>query len=192
MNTDQIEQSIEVHAGPSGRAMAQEMESDLVEGFQQHLNLERLACSFYLSMACWSSEHELKGFCTFFTEESRAEQQHSSQFADYMIARGQKVDLHQLDSPRQSWSSIEEIIAASFQLEADLTSSILQIYSLAEQYNDLRSTVFLDENIENQIKSENEFAYLLGRVKFCQNQPSALLLIDNELTNKQHSPGSLI
>ena len=58
---------------------------------------------------------------------------------------------------------------------------ILLLYSLAERSNDTRTTVFLDPVIDEQIKAEDEMAYLLGKVKFSNNDPSALFIIDNEL-----------
>ena len=81
----------------------------------------------------------------------------------------------------QNWLSIEELIAHSFQMERDVTTSLHQLYALAERSSDIRTTVFLDPTIENQVDSEDEFAYLLGRVRFSQEQPSAMLIIDGEL-----------
>ena len=52
---------------------------------------------------------------------------------------------------------------------------------MAERSNDTRTTVFLDPVIDEQIKSEDDMAYLLGKVKFANNDPSALFIIDNEL-----------
>jgi len=44
--------------------------------------------------------------------------------------------------------------------------------------------VFLDPIVESQIKSEDEFANILAKVKFASNQPSAILLIDSDLKKK--------
>jgi ferritin len=94
-------------------------------------------------------------------------------------------------APRQNWSSPEEIMAASFQMEADVTTSLQQIYVMAERSGDLRSTTFLDPHISGQLDSENQFAHLLGRVRLAQNQPAALLILDAELAEGQHEPAKL-
>ena len=65
-------------------------------------------------------------------------------------------------------------------MEADVTTSLHQLYAIAERDSDFRTTVFLDPVLEGQTSSEDEFAYLLGRVKFANNQPSAILIIDGE------------
>jgi ferritin len=180
-----------VATGPAGRALAQPMPADLVEVLQNHLTMERQASATYFAMAIWFAERELRGFSHFFKHEALSEQAHAATFADYLIARGQTVQLQELAAPRQAWTTPEDIMAASFQLEADVTSSLQQIYAMAERAADLRTTVFLDPIVEAQLAAENGFAHLLGRVRFCQGQPAALLIVDGELSNDQHSPAKL-
>jgi len=180
-----------VTTGPAGRAVAQPMDSALVEALQQHLTMERQASATYFGMAIWFAERELRGFSHFFKHEAKSEQEHAAEFADYLIARGQTVVLQDVVAPRQSWTSAEEIMAASFQMEVDVTTSLQQLYAMAERSSDLRTTVFLDPIVDNQVDSENEFAHLLGRARFAQGQPAAMLIIDGELADGHHSPAKL-
>lgn len=177
-----------VSIGPAGRALAQPMDPALLDALQQHLTMERRASAFYFANALWFGERELKGFSQFFHGESQSESTHAASFADYLIARGQTVQLEAIDAPRQSWNSFEEVMAASFLLEADVTASLQQLYSLAERSSDTRTTVFLDPIMEGQIASEHEFAHILGRVRFAGEQAAALLIIDAELANGNNTP----
>tara|TARA_B100000959_G_scaffold70685_1_gene74915 strand:- start:91 stop:669 length:579 start_codon:yes stop_codon:yes gene_type:complete len=173
--------------GPAGRAMAQSMEAALVEALNQHLTMERSASAAYFAIAIWFAERELRGFSHFFKQEAIQEQVHAAHFADYLIARGQSVVLQEVPAPRQEWSSTDAIMEASFQMESDVTTSLHQLYAMAERAADMRTTVFLDPLIENQVNSEDQFAHLLGRVRFAQNQASAMLIIDGELSNGNNS-----
>ena len=173
--------SFKVTTGPAGRAMAEPMQVELVEALHQHLTMERNASVQYFALSLWFAERELGGFSKFFKSEAESEREHSSKFSEYLIARGQTVVLEQLKEPMQSWKDIEEVFSATFLMEADVTTSLHQLYAIAERDSDYRTTVFLDPIIDDQTSSENEFAHLLGRVKFAQNQPSALLIIDGEL-----------
>tara|TARA_B100001939_G_scaffold336802_1_gene340364 strand:+ start:174 stop:779 length:606 start_codon:yes stop_codon:yes gene_type:complete len=177
-----------VSVGPAGRALAQPMDPVLLDGLQQHLTMERRASAFYFANALWFGERELKGFSKFFHGESQSESTHAASFADYLVARGQTVQLEAIDAPRQSWNSFEEVMAASFLLEADVTASLQQLYSLAERSSDTRTTVFLDPIMEGQIASEHEFAHILGRIRFAGEQAAALLIIDTELANGNNTP----
>ena len=173
--------SIGLNIGPSGRAIAQPINSDLLEALYQHTSLEMVASAQYLAMSLWCLERELRGFSSFYKRESLSEQEHGFNFAKYIIIRGQSVVLDEVTKPTQDWKTVEELVTLSFQMEADVTTSVQQLYSLAERSNDTRTTVFLDPVIDEQIKSEDEIAYLLGKVKFANNDPSALFIIDNEL-----------
>ncbi|AII49143.1 ferritin [Synechococcus sp. KORDI-52] len=153
--------------------------------------MERQAHASYFAAAIWFAERELRGFSRFFRDESHSEHEHAAKFAEYIIARGQSVELKVVDAPLQSWSSPADVMASAFQMEVDVTASLQQLYSMAERTNDTRTTVFLDSMVEMQTQSEHEFAHLLGRVKFADNQSAALLLIDNELDQGNNKPASL-
>ncbi len=170
-----------INYGPSGRAVAQPMDDLLLDNFFEHLTMERYANVQYFAIYLWFQEHDLNGFASYFLNESQGEMEHAHKFANYLIARGQNVKLKELAAPIQKWDSIEELISYSFNMEADLTASLQQLYSISERISDTRSNVFLDPIVEAQTKSEDEFANILGKVKFADNQPSALLLIDSEL-----------
>ena len=173
--------SLNVATGPSGRAMAEPMQAELVEALLQHLTMERNASAQYFGISLWFAERELRGFSSFFKKEATTEQEHASTFSEYLIARGQTVLLQELVAPKQDWDHIQEIFEASFRMEADVTTSLHQLYATAERESDYRTNVFLDPIIEGQTTSEDEFAYLLVKVKFSQEQPAALLIIDGEL-----------
>jgi ferritin len=177
--------------GPSGRPMAQAMEPDLLSGLQQHLTMERQAHIGYVAMALWCAERELRGFAQHFKRESVEEQQHAAQFADYLIARGQSVQLEALAAPRQQWHELEALLAEVFAMESEVTTSLQQLYAMAERSGDVRTTVFLDPLIQGQIASEDQAAHLLGRVRFARGEAAALLVIDGELAAGAIQPAGL-
>jgi len=170
-----------VNIGPSGRAVAQPMDAGLLDNFFEHLTMERYAHVQYFSIYLWFQERDLDGFASYFLNESKGEMDHAQKFADYLIARGQNVKLKDLPAPVQKWDSIEDLVSYSFNMEADLTSSLQQLYSISERISDTRTNVFLDPVVEAQTKSEDEFAHLLGKVKYAKEQPSAILLINSDL-----------
>ena len=176
-----IQMTADVSRGPNGRVLAESMNPDLLSAIQQHISVERYASITYLAMSIWSAERELAGFFQFFDGEAKSEQSHAVHFSQYLIARSQSNDLQTLEAPRQKWDDVAALMETAFRMEADTTSSIQSMYALAERNSDTRTTVFLDPLIEAQIQSEDQFAYLLGRVKFANGDPTALLVIDNEL-----------
>ena len=184
MSESVLSQKSKVHFGPSGRAVSQEIENDLLDNILQHLTMERNANVQYFSMSLWFQERDLNGFSSFFLRESKDELEHAYKFTDYLIARGQNVDLHELPKPVQQWDSIQDLIVYAFNMESDLTISLQQLYAMSERTSDIRTNVFLDPIVESQIKSEDEFAHVLGKVKFSGENPSAILIVDDYLSRK--------
>ena len=184
MNENNLKTKKLINFGPSGRAVAQPMDNSLLDNIFEHLTMERFANVQYFSIYLWFQERDLDGFASYFLKESQGEMEHAQKFADYLIARGQSVKLNELPAPIHEWNSIEDLVSFSFNMEADLTASLQQLYSISERLSDTRSNVFLDPIVDAQTKSEDEFAHILGKVKFANNQPSAILLIDSDLRKK--------
>jgi len=180
-----------IATGPSGRAMAETMTQEMVDQLQAHLNMERQSSAAYFAAAIWFAERELTGFAEYLRNEGKQEQEHAAKFADYLISRGQTVELDTIEAPRQSWPDQEEVMANVFRMEADVTSSVLLLYSIAERASDQRTTVFLDPVVDDQRVSEHEAAYLLGRVKYANNERAAMMIIDAELREDEAKPAKL-
>ena len=61
-----------VLVGPSGRALAEPIAEDLLNGLQHHLNMERQAHANYFAAAVWFAERELRGFARYFRKNHKA------------------------------------------------------------------------------------------------------------------------
>ena len=180
-----------IATGPSGHAMAETMTQEMVDQLQAHLNMERQSSAAYFAAAIWFAERELTGFAEYLRNEGKQEQEHAAKFADYLISRGQTVELDTIEAPRQAWPDPEEVMANVFRMEADVTSSVLLLYSIAERASDQRTTVFLDPVVDDQRVSEHEAAYLLGRVKYANNERAAMMIIYAELREDEAKPAKL-
>ena len=96
--------ALSIATGPAGRAMAEPMSAEMIGLIQAHLNMERQSSAAYFAAAIWMAERELVGFADHLRDESKQEQEHAAKFADYLISRGQTVELDTLEPPRQQWS----------------------------------------------------------------------------------------
>merc|ERR1711991_397436 len=119
MTTSTHQSAITVSTGPAGRAMAEPMSKDMLDLMEAHLNLERQSAADYFAAAIWFAERELVGFAEHLRDEAKQEQEHAAKFADYLISRGQTVELDTIEPPRQQWANVEEVIATVFRMEAE-------------------------------------------------------------------------
>lgn len=164
------------------RPVAQEMEAELHQGLCNHLQMELMASYTYFSLAVWFTQRELNGFAAFATAESDGERAHAGLFVDYLVARSQPVELTALPQPRQTWTHVEDVLMSAFEMEAEVTTSLQQLYSLAERCGDYRSSIFLDPMIKSQVDAESEVAHLLAQVRHCGTDFGALMILDQSLT----------
>ncbi len=164
------------------RPVAQEMEAELHQGLCNHLQMELTASYTYFSIAVWFTQRELNGFATYARAESDGERAHAGLFVDYLVARSQPVELSALSQPRQTWTNVEDVLVSAFEMEAEVTTSLQQLYSLAERCGDYRSSIFLDPMIKTQVDAESEVAHLLAQVRHCGTDFGALMILDQSLS----------
>ena len=96
MNENNVKVKKLINFGPSGRAIAQPIDKNLLDNIFEHLTMERFANVQYFSIYLWFQERDLNGFASYFLNESKGEMEHAQKFADYLIARGQSVKLDEL------------------------------------------------------------------------------------------------
>ena len=81
------------------------MNSDLLNGLNEHLKLEFRASHEYLAMAIWLAEHDLPGFSKWMRQQSSDELMHAQRIIDHLVERDQKVVLPAVDAPPTGWTS---------------------------------------------------------------------------------------
>ena len=82
-----------------------DMNSDLLNGLNEHLKLEFRASHEYLAMSIWLAEHDLPGFAKWMRQQSSDELMHAQRIIDHLVERDQKVVLPAVDAPPSGWTS---------------------------------------------------------------------------------------
>src|SRR5829696_981967 len=106
------------------------MNSDLLNGLNEHLKLEFRASHEYLAMAIWLAEHDLPGFSKWMRQQSSDELMHAQRIIDHLIERDQSVILPAIDAPPNKWNSAEALCTHVMKNEQDVTESINNLYAL--------------------------------------------------------------
>jgi len=157
------------------------MNSDLLNGLNEHLKLEFRASHEYLAMAIWLAEHDLPGFSKWMRQQSADELMHAQRIIDHLIERDQKVILPGIDAPPTGWKGAEALCSHVLKNEQDVTASINDLYALAEKAKDRPATVMLQWFVTEQMEEEAAARAVLGRIRLAGNTGVGLLMIDQEL-----------
>lgn len=159
------------------------MNSDLLNGLNEHLKLEFRASHEYLAMAIWLAEHDLPGFSKWMRQQSADELMHAQRIIDHLVERDQKVILPAIDAPPTGWKGAEALCSHVLKNEQDVTASINNLYALAEKAKDRPATVMLQWFVTEQMEEEAAARALLGRIRLAGNTGVGLLMIDQELSS---------
>ena len=72
----------------------------MLKALNTHLNEEFYSSYLYLSMAAYFEAKNLKGFANWMRLQSDEEQLHGMKFFDFILQKGGKVSLAQIDAPK--------------------------------------------------------------------------------------------
>ena len=158
------------------------MNSDLLNGLNEHLKLEFRASHEYLAMAIWLAEHDLPGFSKWMRKQSSDELMHAQRIIDNLVERDQKVVLPEVSAPPSGWPSALELCEHVLKNEQEVTASINDLYAMAEKTKDRPATVMLQWFVNEQMEEEASARAVLGRIRLAGNSGVGLLMIDQELS----------
>lgn len=159
------------------------MNSDLLNGLNEHLKLEFRASHEYLAMSVWLAEHDLPGFARWVRQQSADELLHAQRIIDHLVERDQKVVLPPVPAPPTGWKSAEALCEHILKNEQEVTESINALYALAEKAKDRPATVMLQWFVNEQMEEEAAARGILGRIRLAGNTGVGLLMIDQELSS---------
>ena len=86
-----------------------------------------------------------------------------------------------IDKPSVSFDSIESVMMAYLNQEEDTTSRLYNIQKIAIEIEDYTTRDFLIWFLNEQIEEENTAQTMLSKAQLIKENPTAILLWNNEL-----------
>lgn len=157
------------------------MNTPLLKGLNEHLKLEFRAAHEYLAMSIWLSANDLPGFAQWMKKQSGDELTHAQRIIDHLVERDQKVTLPAIAAPAMTWKNVEALCVHVLKNEQAVTSSINNLYAMADKAKDRPAQVMLQWFVSEQMEEEAAARAVLGRIRMAGGTGVALLMIDQEL-----------
>jgi ferritin len=151
----------------------------------QQIARELYSSNLYLAMAAYYSNLNLNGFANWMRVQAQEEMVHALKFFDYMISRGAKPVITQINAPKTEWNSPFEAFQDSYEHEKLITAHIHDLVNLSIKENDHASHIFLQWFVTEQVEEESTVFDIVTRMKMMENFPGGLYLIDNELKQRK-------
>ena len=100
------------------------------EALNAQINAEMWSAYFYLSMSAWCSAAGKPGMANWFEVQFREEQDHARILFNYVLQRGGRVVLQQIDAVPTEWESEIDVFEKTLEHEQKVTSLINNLFAL--------------------------------------------------------------
>lgn len=144
-------------------------------------NAEMESAFLYLSMAAWLDANNLQGCAHWMKKQFEEEQTHAMKLYDYSVARGGRIIVDAVPTPRCDWKNVTEVFEDTLAHEQKVTSMIYALVDLAAELKDYATSTKLTWFVDEQVEEEEQASAILTKLKNLGEGPMPLELIDKEL-----------
>jgi ferritin len=157
------------------------MKSEVKDAINEQIKHEFYSAYLYLSMAGSFEVANLPGFAHWMRKQSEEEREHAMKFFDFLLNRGEHVQLQAIDQPPYAFRSPLDTFEQALEHEKEITSHIHRLYDLSVQENDYPVQVLLNWFVEEQVEEEKSATEIVERLRMAGEEGAALLLLDKEM-----------
>lgn len=157
------------------------------QAFNKHLNAESYSAHLYQSMSAYFQTVNLKGMANWMRLQADEETTHEMKFFDYILARGGKVELGQIDAPPTEWESPLAAFEDAYEHEKLITAKINDLVDLCLSESDHASNAFLQWFVTEQVEEEESVSEIVDQLKLVGDAPGGLFMLDKELGQRKPS-----
>jgi ferritin len=157
------------------------MKGAVRDAMSEQIKHEFYSAYLYLSMAGSFEMANLPGFSRWMRKQSKEESEHAMRLFDFLLDRGEHVQLLPVDQPPSAFRSPLDTFEQALEHEKEITSHIHRLYELAVQESDYPAQVLLNWFVEEQVEEEKAATGVVERLKLAGDDGAALLLLDKEL-----------
>jgi len=160
------------------------------EVLNKQLNAEMYSGYLYLSMAAYFEETDLGGFANWMRVQAQEELSHGMKFYEYLVQRGVRVRLSEIEKPQFSWESPVDVFEHVLSHEKIVSGMINDLVDLAIEEKDHPTNNFLQWFVAEQVEEEESAVDALGKVKLASEASNGLFLLDSEFGNRVYTPST--
>jgi ferritin len=151
----------------------------------KQVNRELYSAYLYLAMSSYFESVSLKGFAKWMRVQAKEEQAHAMKIYDYVVARGGKVALTDIEAPKSKWASAGKVFEDTYAHEQKVTGMINGLVDLAKKENDHASFEMLQWFVKEQVEEEEHASDILSQIRLVGDIPGHLFWLDHQLGKRE-------
>ncbi|HHY01033.1 MAG TPA: ferritin [Methanothermobacter sp.] len=157
------------------------LDEKMRESLNFQLNRELYSGYLYLAMAAYFEDQDLPGFGNWMRIQGQEELSHAMKFYDYLVQKGSRVQLAEIETPQKEWDSPLAVFEQVYEHEKMVTGLINDLVDLAIELKDHATNNFLQWFVAEQVEEEESSSGVLHKVKMVGESNRGLYMLDQEL-----------
>jgi ferritin len=157
------------------------MKGAVRDAMGEQIKRELYSAYLYLSMAGSFEVANFTGFAHWMRQQSREELEHAIKFFDFLLDRGEHVELQAIEAPPYAFRSPLDTFEQALEHEKEITAHLNDLYALSVRENDYSAQVLLNWFVTEQVEEEKSATDVAEWLRMAGEDSAALLLLDSEL-----------
>lgn len=156
------------------------MDSTVKQLVNEQIAHEFYAAYLYLAMAAHFEDQNYGGFAKWMRLQAQEETGHAMRLFNYLVERGERVELKKIDQPEKEFGTPQEAFRAALQHERKVTGLINKIYEAAQKASDYPTQIMLQWFIQEQVEEEESTGTAVEQLEMAGENRAALLMLDQQ------------
>jgi ferritin len=115
----------------------------------------------------------------------KEERMHAMKIYDYVIARGGKVTLTDIEAPKNKWASAAKVFEETYAHEQKVTGMINGLVDMAISEKDHATFEMLQWFVKEQVEEEQHASDILNQIRIVGDDPGHLFCLDHQLAKRE-------
>ncbi|MBZ9570870.1 ferritin [Methanobrevibacter sp. TMH8] len=158
------------------------------QALNKQLNAEMYSGYLYLAMSAYFEDTDLSGFANWMRVQAQEELSHGMKFYDYIVQRGARVSLSEIEKPQSQWDSPVDVFEHVLSHEKVVSGLINDLVDLAIEEKDHSTNNFLQWFVAEQVEEEESASDALSKVKLASKASNGLFLVDSDFGSRVYTP----
>ena len=163
------------------------MDQKMLKEINRQIQEETYSGYVYLAMAADLELNGFKGMATWMQVQAREEKIHADIFLNYILERGEKVELEAIQKPPSSWESPLAVFKDALEHEVHITGRINHMVKVARELNDNATNNMLQWFVEEQVEEEANVGEAVQQLEIVGEDGRGKLMIDREMGSRVFS-----
>lgn len=162
--------------------------NELETAINRQINAELWSGYLYLSMSVHFAHKGLPGFANWFKVQFKEEQDHAHKLMNYLVSKGNRVELQPIERVDTSWDSLLQAFEVTLEHERLVTSLINNLVSMSRKENDFATENMLQWFVSEQVEEEETAQSMIDGLRLIGDNGFGIYTMDKELAKRAYTP----